>query len=153
MNPDFLDMLSALSDAGADYLVVGAHAVAVHGRPRATGDLDIWTRPTPENAQRVWKALEAFGAPLGAIELSDLSSDDLVFQIGIAPNRIDILTDIGRVEFEDAWRNRVTVEMHGLAVPVIGREELIRAKREVGRPRDLADVAELEEDRARKPRP
>jgi hypothetical protein len=145
MNRDFLDMLSALSDAGADHLVVGAHAVAVHARPRATGDLDIWVRPTAENAERVWKALEAFGAPLHHLQRADLTSDDLVFQIGIPPSRIDILTDIGRVQFEEAWRNRVTVDMRGFLVPVIGREELIRAKREVGRPRDLADVADLEE--------
>jgi hypothetical protein len=144
MNRDFLDMLSALSDAGAEYLIVGAHAVAVHATPRATGDLDIWVRPTPTNAARVWRALESFGAPLEGISLEELASGDLIFQIGIAPNRIDILTDIGQLRFDEAWGNRVLVEMQGLLVPVIGRAELIRAKREVGRPRDLADVADLE---------
>jgi len=144
MNRDFLDMLAALRDAGADHLVVGAHAVAVHARPRATGDLDIWVRPTPDNAERVWRALEAFGAPLHLIQPDDLTSDDLVFQIGIAPGRIDLLTSIGSVGFDEAWRNRVSVELEGLVVPVIGREELIRTKKETGRPRDLADVAELE---------
>jgi hypothetical protein len=144
MNRDFLDMLSALSAAGADYLIVGAHAVAVHGRPRATGDLDIWVRATPENAHRVWKALETFGAPLDQVEPADFSSDDLVFQIGIAPSRIDILTDIGPLTFEEAWQNRITIELEDLKVPVIGRADLIRAKRDAGRPRDLADVAELE---------
>ena len=144
MNRDFRDMLSALADAGADHLVVGAHAVAVHARPRATGDLDIWVRPTPENAERVWSALQAFGAPLHQIEPSDLTGDDLVFQIGVAPSRIDILTNIGAVEFEEAWRNRVTIDLRGLPVPVLGRAELIRTKREAGRPRDLADLAELE---------
>jgi hypothetical protein len=144
MNRDFIDMLSALSDAGAEYLIVGAHAVAVHGHPRATGDLDIWVRPSPENAERVWRALERFGAPLDNLTRADLTSDDLVFQIGVAPNRIDILTDIGQLRFDDAWRTHVVVEMQGLRVAVIGRDELIRAKRESGRPRDLADVAELE---------
>jgi hypothetical protein len=144
MNRDFLDMLAALSDAGADYLIVGAHAVAVHSRPRATGDLDLWVRPTAENAERVWRALEAFGAPLDLLERGDLISDDLVFQIGVAPNRIDILTSIGSTDFESAWMNRVTVRLEGVPVPVIGRAELIRAKRETARPRDLADVAELE---------
>jgi hypothetical protein len=144
MNRDFIDMLSALSDAGAEYLIVGAHAVAVHGHPRATGDLDIWVRPSPDNAERVWRALERFGAPLHNLTRADLSSDDLVFQIGVAPNRIDILTDIGQLRFDDAWRTRVTVEVQGMRVAVIGRDELIRAKRETGRPRDLADVAELE---------
>jgi hypothetical protein len=134
-------MLSALSDAGVEYLIVGAHAVAVHATPRATGALDIWVRPTPTNAARVWRALKSFGAPLEDISLE---ARDLIFQIGIAPNRIDILTDIGQLRFDEAWGNRVLVEMQGLLVPVIGRAELIRAKREVGRPRDLADVADLE---------
>jgi hypothetical protein len=144
MNRDFLDMLSALSAEGVDFLIIGAHAVAVHARPRATGDLDIWVRPTPANATRVWKALEQFGAPLHELDPTDLVSGDLVFQIGIAPSRIDILTNIGRVQFDEAWQNRVVVDVQGLAVPVIGREDLIRAKREAGRPWDLADVAELE---------
>lgn len=146
MNPDFLDMLSALSDAGADFLVVGAHAVAVHARPRATGDLDLWVRPTPENAERVWRALEAFGAPLVDLTQADLTSDDLVFQIGLPPRRIDILTNIGSVDFEKAWTRRVTLSLEGRAVPVIGREDLIRAKRDAGRPRDLADLADLEKE-------
>jgi hypothetical protein len=144
MNRDFLDMLSALSDAGADFLIVGAHAVAVHARPRATGDLDIWVRPTPENAGRVMDALEAFGAPLDELTTEDLASGDLVFQIGVAPNRIDILTGIGSLAFEEAWTNRVEVSLWGQTVPVIGRDELIRAKRDAGRPRDLADLSELE---------
>jgi hypothetical protein len=147
MNRDFLDMLSALSDAGADFLVVGAHAVAVHGRPRATGDLDIWVRSTQENAKRVWDALKVFGAPLDEITMDDLASDDLVFQIGVAPNRIDILTGIGSVSFEKAWTNRVEVPLWGRTVPVIGRDELIQAKRDAGRPRDLADLSELEGER------
>jgi hypothetical protein len=144
MNPDFLDMLSALSDAGADFLVVGAHAVAVHARPRATGDLGLWVRPTPENAERVWRALETFGAPLDDLTRADLTSDDLVLQIGLPPRRIDILTNIGSVDFEKAWAGRVTISLEGRAVLVIGREDLIRAKRDAGRPRDLADLADLE---------
>lgn len=144
MNQDFRDMLSALSDAGADFLIVGAHAVAVHARPRATGDLDLWVRPTPENAARVWEALRAFGAPLDRIDVGEFVSDDLVFQIGVVPGRIDILTSIGSIDFEWAWGTRVVVELWGLPVPVIGKEELIQAKKEVGRPRDLADVAALE---------
>jgi len=144
MNRDFVEMLSALSDAEAEFLVVGAHAVGVHARPRATGDLDLWVRPTRENARRVWQALEVYRAPLHELRLDDLVSDDLVFQIGIAPNRIDLMTDIGSVRFDDAWRERVIVEIGGISVPVIGKEHLIQAKRDVGRPQDLADVAELE---------
>jgi hypothetical protein len=137
-------MLAALSEAGADFMVIGAHAVAVHARPRATGDLDIWIRPTPENAERVWSALVAFGAPLHELTREDLASDDVVFQIGVAPNRIDILTTIGGVSFEQAWPRRTTVELWGLTVLVIGREDLIKSKKAAGRPRDLADIAELE---------
>jgi hypothetical protein len=144
MNPDFAEMLAALSEARADFMVIGAHAVAVHGRPRATGDLDIWVRPTPENAARVWAALVAFGAPLHELTLQDLVADDVVFQIGLAPNRIDLLTTIGGVTFDEAWPRRTTVALWGQSVPVIGREDLIRSKQASGRPRDLADLAELE---------
>jgi hypothetical protein len=96
-------MLSTLRDAGADYLVVGAHALAAHGRPRATGDLHIWVRPTPENARRVWSALQTFGAPLDQLSAQDLSSPDIVFQMGLAPNRIDIMTSVSGLGFDEAW--------------------------------------------------
>jgi hypothetical protein len=145
LNQDFVEMLSALSDAGADHLVVGAHAMAVHGRPRATGDLDIWIRPTMENAERVWSALLEYGAPLHDLEVGDLASPDLVFQIGIAPQRIDIMTSVTGISFDEAWPHRVAVSIEGIDVPVIGRRELVRNKKAVGRPRDAADVSELEE--------
>lgn len=144
MNPDFVEMLSALSEAGAEYLVVGAHALAAHGVPRATGDLDLWVRPSKANAKDVWEALARFGAPLGGLAVDDLSSRDLVFQIGVSPNRIAILTSITGVEFEDAWGSRLTIDLDDLRVPVIGRDFLIRNKRAVGRTRDLADIEALE---------
>ena len=137
-------MLAALSEAGAEFLVIGAHAVAVYARPRATGDLDLWIRSTTENVERVWSALVTFGAPLHELTRDDLTSDDLVFQIGVAPNRIDILTSVGGVSFDEAWPRRSTVELWGMTVPVIGREDLVTTKRAAGRPRDLADVAELD---------
>lgn len=146
MNRDFVEMLSALSEAGADYLIVGAHALAVHGRPRATGDLDIWVRPSLQNAARVHAALRTFGAPLQDLTVDDLASADLVFQIGIAPCRIDILTSVSGLQFDDAWGERTAVKIGDLMVPVIGRAALIRNKQAAGRPRDLADIAELEED-------
>jgi hypothetical protein len=133
-----------LRDAGAEYLVVGAHALAAHGRPRATGDLDIWVRPTAGNARRVHAALAAFGAPLDELTVEDLTQPDLIYQIGVVPARIDILTGISGVEFAEAWAGRMTIRIGELEVPVIGREALIRNKRAAGRPRDLADVAELE---------
>jgi hypothetical protein len=151
MNRDFAEMLAALSEAKAEFMVIGAHAVAVYGRPRATGDLDIWIRPTRENAERVWEALTAFGAPLHQISLDDLTSDDVVFQIGVAPNRIDILTTIGGVRFDEAWPRRVKVELWNLTVPVIGRDDLIRSKRAAGRPQDLADLADLEDTDSTRP--
>jgi len=136
-------MLSALSDEDAEYLVVGAHALAAHGVPRATGDLDLWVHPTPENARRVWRALEMFGAPLHDLTLEDLSRPDVVFQIGVAPRRIDLLTSITGVSFQEAWDNRSSVEIGEMDVPVLGRSELVRNKRAVGRTRDLADIEEL----------
>ena len=144
MNRDFEEMLAALSEAGAAFMVIGAHAVAVYARPRATGDLDVWIRSTPENAERVWEALATFGAPLDQLTREDLATDDVVFQIGLAPNRIDILTTIGGVAFDEAWPRRTMVELWGRSVAVIGREDLITSKRVAGRPRDLADVEELE---------
>ena len=144
MNRDFIEMLSALSAAGVQFLVVGAHALAVHGVPRATGDLGLWVRPTPDNAAGVWRALERFGAPLTELTPEDLAAEEVVFQIGLPPRRIDILTSITGVDFGDAWRDRTTVELEGLVVPVIGREHLIRNKRALGRTRDLADIEDLE---------
>ena len=149
MNRDYVEMLAALSAAGDDYFVVGAHALAAYGRPRATGDLDLWVRPTEENAQRVWAALQAFGAPLGELTPADLTTTDLVFQMGVAPNRIDLLTGVTGLSFEEAWAGRRSMTLEGVAVPVIGREALIKNKRALGRPRDLADVAELEEEGGR----
>lgn len=143
MNRDFFDMLSALSAEGADYLIVGAYALAAHGLPRATGDLDIWVRPTSENAERVLRALRSFGAPLSDSTRDDLLRTDTVFQIGVVPSRIDLLTGVSGVTFEDAWASRGAVTLEGLLVPVIGAEELLRNKEASGRPQDLADAAWL----------
>ncbi len=140
MNQDFLDILHALSAAEARFLVVGAFALSIHAEPRATGDLDIWVEPTQENASRVYQALKSFGAPLTDLTLADLSSPDVVFQIGLAPNRIDILTSISGVSFEQAWKNHISFAMKDQQVPVIGREELILNKRAAARPRDLIDL-------------
>lgn len=148
MNRDFVEMLSELSAAKADFIIVGAHALAAHGFPRATGDLDIWVRPTPENAKRVWQALGAFGAPLSKLSMDDLSSPGIVFQVGLAPCRIDILTGIDGVEFEEAWANRIYVNIGGIDIPVIGRKEFLKNKKAVGRLQDLADVARLQNEKA-----
>ncbi len=144
MNPDFRDMLSALSGEGAEYLLVGAHALAVHGHPRATRDIDIWIGTAGENPARVWRALERFGAPLSDFSPDDLGQPDLVFQVGVPPRRIDLLTSLDGVQFSTAWPARVEVDLDGLTVFVISRTDLIATKRASGRPQDLADLGALE---------
>jgi hypothetical protein len=144
VNRDFVEILEELSAAGAEFLVVGAHALAAYDRPRATGDLDIWVHATSENAQRVWSALMRFGAPLHDLTIDDLSTPCITFQMGLEPQRIDILTEISGVTFEDAWPNRLFVEKDGLRYSVIGKEDLIRNKRATGRSKDLVDVENLE---------
>ena len=148
LNQDYRDMLSALSEAGVEFLLVGAYAVAAHGYPRATGDLDLWVRPSRENAKRVWAALEAFGAPKSKLTVEDFTAPDVVYQIGVAPRRIDLLTSVSGIEFDAAWQNRVSVELDGLSISVLGRDDLIRNKRATGRTRDLADAEMLESDEA-----
>ncbi|MEL6195774.1 MAG: nucleotidyltransferase [Myxococcota bacterium] len=145
MNQDFHDMLRELSDSGAEFIVVGAYALAAHGTPRATGDIDIWVKPTDENAKRVYTALAAFGAPLDQLTNRDLVTPGTVFQIGVAPQRIDILTQISGVEFDMAWKNRLKLEVEGITVNVLGRADFIANKRASGRPKDLADIAYLED--------
>ena len=146
MNRDFVEMLSALSEAGAEFLVVGAHALAAHGYPRATGDLDLWVRADAANASRVLAALRRFGSPLFDLSADDLSREGNVFQIGVPPVRIDILTSVSGVTFEEAWPRRTTVTLEGIAVGVIGREDLVRNKRATGRPQDLLDANRLERE-------
>jgi hypothetical protein len=144
MNSDFSDMLSALSAEGAEYLLIGAYAMAVHGVPRATGDIDVWVRPSPENADRVLRALARFGAPLGDLRAADLAGEGTVFQVGVAPNRIDVITAIDGVTFDEAWSHRETRAIDGVTLSVIGRDDLIRNKRATGRARDRADAEQLE---------
>ncbi len=138
-------MLNALNDAGVEYLIVGAYALAAHGNVRATGDIDIWVRPTAINAERVWQALGAFRAPRHNLKPGDFCDPDVVYQIGVAPCRIDLLTAIDGVSFEDAWKNRKETDLTGIKLAVIGREDLIVNKKASGRPKDIADAAWLEE--------
>jgi hypothetical protein len=149
MNSDFADMLSALSAAGVEFLIVGAHALAAHGVPRATGDLDIWIRPSPDNAARTLRALAAFGAPLSDLSVDDLTRPDTVFQMGVPPSRIDILSGITGVNFADAWDRRVTVQLTEGEVAVLSKADFIANKTAAGRPKDLADMALLDEANSR----
>jgi hypothetical protein len=144
VSPEFSDLLSEFNARGVEYLVVGAYAMAAHGRVRATGDFDVWVRPEPGNAKQVLEALAAFGAPLRDLSEKDLSRPGIVFQIGVAPLRIDVLTSIDGVEFGEAWAARLTTKFAGQAVPVLSLKHLIRNKRAVGRAQDLADLEWLE---------
>lgn len=149
MNEDFLDFLNALLGQGARFLVVGAHALAVHGVARATGDLDIWVGPGDDNVTRVWRALIEFGAPVEALGLDegDLRQPGMVVQLGLPPRRIDLLTVLTGLGFEDAWSERVVREVSGLQLPFIGRRSFVANKRATGREKDLADLALLREAR------
>ncbi len=144
LNPDHLDLLRAFIDAEVRFLVVGAHAVGYHAEPRATGDLDVWIEPSPDNSQRTFRALVAFGAPLHELSADDLATPGIVFQMGLPPNRIDVLTAIDGVDFPAAWARRCQAHVGGLRVPVIGLDELLENKRAAGRPKDRADLDLLE---------
>jgi hypothetical protein len=146
VNQDYTDILAALVHRKARFLIVGAHALAAHGYPRATVDLDIWIEKSAENARRVWQALADFGAPLDELDITeaDLVRDDIVAQLGLPPNRIDILTDVSGLTFGDAWPNRLERSLEGVIVPVVGRDDLIRNKQATGRERDRIDVNGLE---------
>lgn len=146
MTDDWVDLLSALVASRARFLVVGAHAMAVHGVPRGTQDLDVWVEPTRENAERVWSALAAFGAPLEALQLTldDFVRPETVVQLGLPPARIDLLTSISGIpSFAAAWENRATAGIADRSIPILGRDDLIANKRAAGRLKDLADLEAL----------
>jgi hypothetical protein len=147
-NPDFSDLLSALCAENAEFIVVGAHAVMFHTVPRFTKDLDLWVRPSRENAARVRRALVAFGAPVADLTEDDLSVQGTIFQIGVAPNRIDVLTSIEAVEFDVAYPRSVPSTYATIPVRMLSVEDLLTNKRAVGRKQDEIDVENLE--RARK---
>jgi hypothetical protein len=143
MNPDFLDLLRAFAGRNVRFLVVGAYALAVHGRPRATGDLDVWVDATRDNAPRVMAGLADFGAPLGQISESDFSTPGIVFRIGQPPSRIDILTTLTGLSFDEAWSTRVSGPFGPVTVDFLGRDAFIQNKRATGRAKDLADIEEF----------
>jgi hypothetical protein len=143
VSQDFRDLLAEFNARQVEFLLVGAHALAAHGHVRATQDLDVWVRPSSENAKRTIQALEAFGAPLHDLTEKDLSTPGIVFQIGVEPIRIDVLTAIDGVEFDEAWRNRLMSKFADQPISVLSKEHLIRNKLAAGRTQDLADVEAL----------
>jgi hypothetical protein len=144
MSPDFRDLLAEFNAHGVEFIVVGAYALAAHGLVRATKDLDVWVRPDPINAARVLTALSAFGAPLHDLAVEDLSRPGLIFQIGVEPVRIDVITRIDGVDFGEAWPDRVEATFGDQRVSVLARHHLIQNKKAAGRDQDLLDVKWLE---------
>ena len=143
MNPHFVEMLRALRDEGVEHLVIGAHALAAHGYVRATLDIDIWVRPSAGNAARIWRALERFRAPLTKMKPDDFAEPEVLYQIGVPPSRIDIMTSVTGLEFDAAWSRRIMAAFGDIEVPVLGGQDLRTAKRAAGRLKDLADLEEL----------
>lgn len=144
MHADFEDLLSTFTDHAVEYLVVGAHALAAHGLERASSNLEVWVRPSTENAARVFQALADFGSPMLDLSEDELAAPGFSFPIGVPPMRIDVITSIDGVDFSPAWADRLEVDVAGLRVPVLSRHHLVQNKRAAGRLQDLADVAALE---------
>lgn len=139
---DFHDLLLELADAGAEFVLVGGHAVAFHGHPRATKDMDVLIRASESNAERVYRALAAFGAPLESFEVgaTDFATYEGVLQIGLPPRRIDILNRADGITFDEAIAEGASFTLDGRTIPVIGRAALLKNKRAAGRAQDIADV-------------
>jgi hypothetical protein len=151
---DFEDLLGAFIEQNVDFVIVGAHALAAHGHSRATGDLDVLVRPTADNARLVHRALQAFGAPLLAhgVRAEDFEREDMVYQMGLPPQRIDILTSVSGVSYDDCTVDALSGLLGKVVVRFMGLEAQIKNKRATGRTKDLADVEALEALRARRPR-
>ncbi|HEX6184611.1 MAG TPA: nucleotidyltransferase [Pyrinomonadaceae bacterium] len=144
LNQDFREMLSCLKDEGVDFIVVGAYALAAHGLIRATGDIDVWLRNSPDNAQKVLRALARFGAPTSDLSEEDFTTPDTILQLGVEPRRIDLMTGIDGVDFDEAAHSKVRVDVDGVAVFVLSKEDLLKNKLAAARDKDRSDIAWLE---------
>jgi len=144
LNEDYKDILQSLADEQVRFLLVGAYALAAHGYPRATVDIDIWIMPSPDNAAALLRALRRFGAPTSELTAADLQRGDTIFQVGVAPRRIDIMTSASGLRFEDAFAHSIEIDIEGLKIRIPTVEDLIRNKKASGRTKDLADVEALE---------
>jgi len=144
VNQDFKELLLAFNAHNVEYLIVGAHALAAYGHVRATKDLDLWVRPEKSNAEKVIQALSEFGAPLSDLTVDDLSRKETIFQMGMPPIRIDVITNIDGVDFTEAWPDRLQILFAGVPAFVISRDHLITNKKTAARLQDLADVQLLE---------
>jgi hypothetical protein len=146
LNEDYRDMLCILLDNNVRFLVVGAYALGAYGYPRATGDFDIWVDTSPENSSNVYASLNEFGAPLAGISKTTFTEEGIIFQIGVAPRRIDIITHVDGVRFGDAYAARNVIEVEGLRIPFLSKKDLIKNKRSTGREKDKLDAEYLSKD-------
>jgi hypothetical protein len=144
LNKDYKEMLQLLLEEQVDFILVGAYALAAHGYPRATGDIDIWVRADEINSINIYRALERFGAPVDQITVNDFTNEGIVFQIGVTPRRIDIITHLDGVSFGEADEDKVIVEVEGLKLPILSFDKLIKNKLSTGRERDELDVKLLQ---------
>lgn len=144
LSQDFKEFVQSLNENKVRYLVIGGYAVAFHGHPRYTKDLDVWVESSPENAARVVRALEQFGFASLGLKAEDFLASDQVIQMGFPPNRIDVLTSVEGIEFEGCYASRVQVVIDGMRVNFIDLENLKKNKRAAGRAQDLADLEKLE---------
>ena len=143
LNEDYKEMLQLLLEEHVDFMIIGAYALGTHGYPRATGDIDIWVKPNNINSKKLYKALARFGAPLDQIQIDEFSTEGIIFQIGVIPRRIDIITKIDGVTYEEADEDKIIVEIEGLKIPVISLEKFIRNKMATGREKDELDIKTL----------
>jgi len=143
LNEDYKEMLQLLLEEQVDFMIVGAYALGTHGYPRATGDIDIWVKPDIINSKKLYSALLRFGAPLGQIQIDEFSIEGVIFQIGVIPRRIDIITKIDGITYEEADEDKIIVEIEDLKIPVISLEKLIRNKIATGREKDQLDIKTL----------
>ena len=143
LNKDYKEMLQILLDNKVRFLVVGAYAMGAYGYPRATGDFDIWVEASSENSEKIYRSLSQFGAPLSDITKTTFCEEGIIFQIGVAPRRIDIITKIDGVDFKKAYHDKQDVEIEDIKIPFLSKEDLIRNKESTGREKDILDVKYL----------
>ncbi len=155
-NSDFGDLLRAFANEGVRYLIVGGYAMIHHTEPRFTKDLDLWVDRKKRNAERVYRALSRFGAPLEDVSEADFMNPSVIFQVGVEPNRVDIIMSVLGLSFDSAWRRRVRGTYDGMPIPVLSKADLVKNKAALNRPRDQLDVLALKPPRqkhkSKKPR-
>ncbi|HOP65176.1 MAG TPA: nucleotidyltransferase [Spirochaetota bacterium] len=140
LNSDYREILQIFLEEHVKFIIIGAYALGVHGMPRATGDIDIFVRADAENSRKIYQALIRFGAPVSDLTPLDFTAEGIIFQIGVVPRRVDILTSIDGISFDEAYEDKVTAEVEGLTIPVLSVESLIRNKEASGREKDILDV-------------